>query len=91
MFIALLWRALIAFSRTKDASVRLRVIFGVTAIIAFNIDSLFTFPLRMAVPPLFLMIIFGYLVSLDVITMKALLDSPVPGPDRINDKGDKRC
>ena len=70
MFIVILWRALIAFRGTKEASVRLRVIFGVIAIIAFNINSLFTFPLRMTIPPLFLMIIFGYIVSLDIQTMK---------------------
>jgi tetratricopeptide (TPR) repeat protein/O-antigen ligase len=88
MFIVILWRALIALRSTKEASVRLRVIFGVTAIIAFNIDSLFTFPLRMAIPPLFLMIIFGYLVSLDLqaITKGTLLNNVTNSEKRIEER-----
>ncbi|MBN2062112.1 MAG: tetratricopeptide repeat protein [Deltaproteobacteria bacterium] len=66
MFMVILWRSLTSFCATNDTGIRLRVVFGITALVAFTINSFFTFPLRMAVPPLFLMIVFGFLVSLDI-------------------------
>jgi tetratricopeptide (TPR) repeat protein len=70
LFGLLSWRFLIAFHSSKETTVKLRLIFAMMAIVSFIMNSLFTFPVRMAIPPLFLMVILGLLVSLDLNTMK---------------------
>jgi tetratricopeptide (TPR) repeat protein len=70
LFVIIFWRSLSAFHTTKDIALKLRLICGMASIVAFMMNSLFTFPIRMAIPPLFLMVILGLLVSLDLLTMK---------------------
>ena len=78
IFVIIFWRSLSAFRATKDIGLKLRLICGMISIIAFMMNSLFTFPIRMAIPPLFLMVILGLLVSLDLHTTKETSRLVVP-------------
>lgn len=68
IFVVLLWRFFTVYRSTKDPGVKIRMLFVLMAIVCFFINSLFTFPLRMAVPPLLLLMALGLMVVLESLT-----------------------
>lgn len=66
IFILFFVKAIINFRATKDTGIKLRMIFISGAILSFFINSVFTFPLRMTIPPLYIMVSFGMFISLEL-------------------------
>jgi Tfp pilus assembly protein PilF len=51
---------------SMDSTVKIRMVFSVMAVGCFFINSLFSFPLRMSIPPLYLMMLLSIIISLDL-------------------------
>jgi len=67
IFVILLWRFFTVYGSANDP-VKIRMLFILMAVVCFFINSLFTFPLRMAMPPLLLMAALGMMVALESLT-----------------------
>ena len=65
IFIVLLWRFFTVYYLAKDSAVKVRLLFVLMAIASFFVNSLFTFPLQMAIPPLILMVSLAFFVVLE--------------------------
>ncbi len=66
LLLVIFWRFISAFRLSDDPGVKLRLVFLTMAIVNLLIDSFFSFPLRMAIPPFFLMITLGMIVAIDI-------------------------
>ena len=55
----------VSFRSPHPADMKLRLFFVAMSLMGFFVDSLFSFPLRMAVPPLYLMVLMGLVVCYD--------------------------
>jgi tetratricopeptide (TPR) repeat protein/O-antigen ligase len=67
IFYILIRRFLKTYAASKDPGLNIRLLFIMTAVCVFFINSLFTFPMRMAMPPLLLMVSAGLLVSMEAL------------------------
>ena len=66
IFILAVLKFMAVFKRSSDTEPKLFLFFNIMVIINFLVAALFSFPLQGAIPPLFLMISLGIIVTLDI-------------------------